>query len=69
MLGGLAALAVIAAVLLAAYTGEDPPGEGALDEVRQSGELRVLNRNGPTSYYVGPRRVQGLKYDMARWLV
>ena len=64
MLGGITALAVIAAVLLAAYTGEEPPGAAALDEIRQSGELRVLTRNGPTSYYVGPRRVQGPEYDM-----
>jgi len=37
-----------------------------LRRVMESGELRVVTRNGPTTYYVGPDGPTGLEYDLAR---
>lgn len=34
--------------------------------MRASGELRVITRNGPTTFYYGPRGKAGLEYELAR---
>ncbi len=51
------------AVALAACT--EPRNK--LEAVKRSGEITVLTRNGPTSYYEGPDgRPAGIEYDMAK---
>ncbi len=37
-----------------------------LDQVQALGELRVVTRNSPTSYYLGPEGALGPEYDLAR---
>lgn len=38
----------------------------ALDQVIEAGELKVLTRNSPTTYYEGADGPAGLEYDLAR---
>ncbi|MEG3639539.1 membrane-bound lytic murein transglycosylase MltF [Magnetococcus sp. PR-3] len=37
-----------------------------MDEIRDSGMLRVVTRNAPTTYYQGRDRVEGFEHDLAR---
>jgi membrane-bound lytic murein transglycosylase F len=37
-----------------------------LEEIRDRGQLKVLTRNGPTTFYLGPRGRQGIEYDLAQ---
>ncbi|WP_158675269.1 transporter substrate-binding domain-containing protein [Thiohalobacter thiocyanaticus] len=37
-----------------------------LEEIRESGELVVVTRNSPTTYYLGPDGPTGFEYDLAR---
>lgn len=37
-----------------------------LEEIKERGELRVLSRYGPTSYYVKGENLAGLEYDLAQ---
>jgi len=40
--------------------------EPHLEEIRERGELRVLTRYGPTTYYVKGNELAGLEYDLAQ---
>lgn len=40
--------------------------ESVLDQIIESGELKVLTRNSPTTYYEGADGHAGLEYDLAR---
>ncbi|MEF8793341.1 membrane-bound lytic murein transglycosylase MltF [Thiohalorhabdus sp.] len=64
---------LIGVMLLAVLSGcgwdEGDGGDGAgatLDAIREAGELRVITRNSPTTYYYGRDREKGLEYDLAR---
>ncbi len=37
-----------------------------LEQVQARGELHVLTRNSPTTYYIGPEAPTGLEYDLTR---
>jgi membrane-bound lytic murein transglycosylase F len=37
-----------------------------LDQVRAEGELRVVTRNSPITYYIGPAGPEGPEYDLVR---
>lgn len=37
-----------------------------LEQVRAAGELRVITRNAPTTFYYGPHGRTGLEYELAR---
>lgn len=50
-------------VALSAGCGERGPR--TLDEIRESGELVVLTRNAPTTYYEGRDTLEGVEYEMA----
>jgi membrane-bound lytic murein transglycosylase F len=50
-------------LLLSACT---PLEETKINAVKRSGELVVLTRNSPTTYYEGPDGPTGLEYDLAR---
>lgn len=57
-----------AAVLLcaAALLGTCAPPPSLLDEVKASGELRVVTRNGPNTYYTGAEGPAGPEYELLR---
>lgn len=40
--------------------------ETVLDQILASGELKVLTRNSPSTYYEGPDGPAGLEYDLAK---
>lgn len=56
------ALAVLAGLTLTACFGPPPT---RLEQVQAAGELVVLTRNSPTTYYEGPQGPMGLEYDLA----
>lgn len=37
-----------------------------LEKVMESGELRVISRNGPTTYYEGPHGYMGFEYSLSK---
>ena len=55
-------LIVIAAVAALVGTCSYPPS--TLDQVLQLGELRVVTRDSPTAYYIGPDGPAGPEYDL-----
>lgn len=57
------AVAALLGLSLAACDG--PSGPRGLDAIRAQGQLEVLTRNGPTTYYLGPQGRQGIEYDLA----
>jgi len=44
------------------------PPTSTLDQVLELGELRVVTRNSPTAYFVGPEGPAGPEYDLVRGL-
>ena len=41
-------------------------GPSLLEKIQQDGELIVLTRNNPTTYYEGPEGPAGLEYDLVK---
>ncbi len=41
-------------------------GKTQLQQIQERGELRVVTRQGPTTYYVGPQGAAGFEYDLAK---
>jgi len=60
----LAVLLVAAAWLLG--SGCDRADDNKLNAVKRAGELVVLTRNSPTTFYEGPDGPTGFEYDLAR---
>ena len=56
-------LSVLVLLASALVSGAEP---SALERVLQSGTLRVISRNGPTTYYEGPNGYTGFEYAIAR---
>ena len=56
------ALAAMAAALL--ISGSHNPT--ALERVQRTGELTILSRNGPTTYYEAPHGLDGFEYSLAK---
>lgn len=52
--------------ILAALIGTCSAPPSILDQVIQLGELRVVTRNSPTSYYIGPDGPAGPEYDLVQ---
>ena len=42
------------------------PQKNLLEQVKDSGELRVLTRNAATTYYIGPHGPTGPEYDLVQ---
>ena len=55
-------------VFLAALLGTCSSPPTLLDQVLRQGELRVVTRNSPTTYYVGTEGPAGPEYDLVRGL-
>ncbi len=56
----------VLAVALPALAACSMFGQDRLDSIKRSGELVVITRYGPTSYYEGPDGPTGPEYDLAR---
>jgi len=60
----------IVVICLLLGTCSQPPG--ILEQIRQSGVLRVVTRNSPTAYYLGVEGPEGPEYELAsgfaKWL-
>ena len=56
-------LPLLLVMLVLAACGRQP--DTVLEEVQKQGELVVLTRNSPTTYYEGPEGPTGLEYDLA----
>ena len=52
--------ALLLSLTMTAYTKQS----AVLDEIKQKGELVVVTRNSPTTYYVGPNGPTGPEYDL-----
>ncbi len=62
-----ALLALLLAWLLAACTGNGNQPLNELQRIQRQGQLVVLTRNSPTTYYEGPQGDKmGLEYELAR---
>ncbi len=61
----LGAFLVLALATLPGLTGCTPSNDNQLESVRHAGELVVLTRNSPTTYYEGPDGYTGIEYDLA----
>ena len=48
------------------HAQEPVKNETLADQIRRNGELIVVTRNGPTTYYQGPDGPMGLEYDLAQ---
>ncbi|KGE05000.1 membrane-bound lytic murein transglycosylase MltF [Pseudohaliea rubra] len=59
-------LALIAVVVLGAFTGGCGSPADNLETIRERGELRFVTRNGPTTYYRERGEPAGFEYDLAR---
>lgn len=57
---------VISAVVLSTLLGSCAPKTPLLDQIRASGELRVITQNAPTTYYYGANERYGIEYELAR---
>ncbi len=51
---------------LLVFAGCPGPTENKLQAVQAAGELVVLTRNSPTTYYEGPNGFAGIEYDMIK---
>jgi membrane-bound lytic murein transglycosylase F len=57
---------VVFAVVCSAVLGSCTPDLPLIDQIRQLGELRVLTRNAPTTFYYGATDRYGVEYELAR---
>lgn len=54
----------VAALVLLVVSGCTDQPKSLLERVRERGELVVVTRNSPTSYYIGPNGAAGLEYEL-----
>jgi len=59
-------LRIFFAVVCSALLGSCSPNLPLLDQIRLLGELRVVTRNAPTTYYYGANERHGIEYELAR---
>ena len=59
-------LRLIVIAILAALMGTCSSPPSALEQVLELGELRVVTRNSPTAYFIGPNGPAGPEYDLVR---
>jgi membrane-bound lytic murein transglycosylase F len=57
---------VVFAVVCSAALGSCTPDLPLLDQIRLLGELRVVTRNAPTTYYYGATDRYGVEYELAQ---
>ena len=59
-------LRLLALLCLLLSACSEPQQRGQLERIRDSGELRVVTRYSPATYYMGPDGPTGLEYELAR---
>src|SRR5210317_53664 len=59
-------LRLLLIITLAGLIGTCSPAKPILDQVLETGELRVVTRNSPTSYTISPDGPTGPEYDLVR---
>ena len=60
-------LAAIISIIIFVFNGlPHLLGPSLLESIQQDGELIILTRNNPTTYYEGPEGPSGLEYDLAK---
>ncbi len=57
---------ILTALLVAAVLGTCSEPPSLVDQIKTLGELRVVTRNSPTTYYIGHDGAIGPEYDLAR---
>ena len=57
---------VVLAVVCSAVLGSCTPDLPLIDQIRLLGELRVVTRNAPTTFYYGATDRYGVEYELAR---
>ena len=57
---------ILASMLIAACSENNSKPLNLLQRIQKQGQLIVLTRNSPTTYYEGPRGKMGLEYELAR---
>jgi membrane-bound lytic murein transglycosylase F len=57
---------VVFAVVCSAVLGSCTPDLPLIDQIRLLGELRVVTRNAPTTFYYGATERYGVEYELAR---
>ncbi|MFC1680456.1 membrane-bound lytic murein transglycosylase MltF [Pseudomonadota bacterium] len=66
--GAPVTLVIVAIALLPLFLIYDRPRGNALDDVKQSGVLKVLTINSPTTYYESSEHARGLEFELASGL-
>jgi membrane-bound lytic murein transglycosylase F len=59
-------LRVFSAIVLSVLLGSCTPSPSLIDEIRALGELRVVTRNSPTTFYYGANERYGIEYELAQ---
>ena len=62
----LAVTVIFAGLSLPPLVTRNAPPPSVLDQILRDGELVVLTRNGPTTFYEGPDGPTGFEYDLAK---
>ena len=62
----LTSLLIITALALTGLLNANSPERTVLEQVFKSGQLHVITRNAPTTYYAGPHGPAGLEYDLLK---
>ena len=57
---------VFCAASLVMFLNACSPQKNLLEQIKDSGELRVLTRNAATTYYIGPHGPTGPEYDLVQ---
>ena len=64
--GGRNALRTAIVIIIALLLGTCSQKPNQLEQVLKSGELRVVTRNSPTTFYLGAEGPAGFEYDLAQ---
>ena len=59
-------LRAFSALVLSALLGSCAPAQSVLEQIVTLGELRVLTRNAPTTFYYGANERHGIEYELAQ---
>jgi ABC-type amino acid transport substrate-binding protein len=59
-------LRITAAVILTLFLGSCAPAPSLLERIIALGELRVVTRNSPTTFYFGADEPSGIEFELAR---
>jgi membrane-bound lytic murein transglycosylase F len=57
---------ILATIVLGLLLGTCSPNLTLLEQVERAGVLKVVTRNAPTSYYIGPEGPVGPEYELAK---